>query len=124
MEYADELRKFAESLVAPAWEFTLQRWGSGAGAGKPAELKEMDVVSSSVDEGWIDVRLKIDVAVLNASSLYNLAMLMTRLEHGYGHPFRVDEIVSGSVTISGRMIVPAHRLEEFDRIMEGLVGIE
>ena len=117
----DQLRKFAESLVAPAWKFTLQRWG--AGSAEAAELKGIHVTGSNVDEGWIDVRLNIEIAGMDAGldaiSLYNVAMFMTRLEHGYGHPFRVDEIVSGSVTISGRMIVPAHRLEEFDRIMEG-----
>jgi hypothetical protein len=112
------LKKFAESLIAPAWEFTLQRWGSGAGAGKAAELEEIDVIRANIDEGWIDVRLSVEVASLDSSSLYNLAMFMTRLEQGYGHPFRVDKIVSGRAVISGRMIVPSHRLEEFDRIME------
>jgi|GEM_PF-2610757 hypothetical protein len=111
-----QLRKFAENLVAPAWEFTLQRWG--AGATEAAELEEIDVIESNVDEGWIDVRMKIGVAILDASALYNLAMFMTRLEQGYGHPFRVEEIASGRVAISGRMIVPSHRLEEFDKIME------
>ncbi len=111
-----QLKKFAESLIAPAWEFTLQRWGSGAA--KTAELKEVDVEESNVDEGWMDVRMGIEVDRVDAIALYNLAMFMTRLEQGYGHPFRVDEIASGRVVISGRMIVPAHRLEEFDRVVE------
>lgn len=103
-------------MITPAWEFTLQKWGSGDA--KTAELKEVDVEESNVNEGWIDVRMGIEVARVDAITLYNLAVFMTRLEHGYGHPFRVDEIVSGRVTISGRMIVPAHRLEEFDGIMK------
>ena len=58
------LRKFAESLIAPAWEFTLQRWG--AGSAKAAELTEVDVVMANTDKGWIDVKMSIEVAAMAA----------------------------------------------------------